>query len=108
MDRTITIIHLFPIPQINNSEIVWEANWILIKAKSKTKHIIKALLKAAVVGERLFIFSHDGVIAFEARTYQIFLNECINVSCSVSRDIIENQVDWCCAQRNLFQALPKR
>ena len=56
MDRTITIIHLFSIPQINNSEIVWEANWILIKAKPKTKHIIKALLKAAVVGERLFIF----------------------------------------------------
>lgn len=69
MNRTVTIIHLFPIPQINNSEIVWEANWILIKAKSKTKHIIKALLKAAVIGERLFIFPHDGVIAFEAGTY---------------------------------------
>ena len=108
MDRTVTIINLFPIPQINNSEIVWEANWILIKVKPKTKHIIKALLKAAVVGERLSIFPHDGVIAFEARTYQIFLNERINVSCSVFRDIIENQIDWCCAQRNLFQALPKR
>ena len=69
MDRTVTIINLFPIPQINNSEIVWEANWILIEAKPKTKHIIKALLKAAVVSERLFIFPHDGVIAFEAGTY---------------------------------------
>ena len=52
MDRTVTIINLFPIPQINNSEIVWEANWILIKAKSKTKHIIKALLKDTVIEKK--------------------------------------------------------
>ena len=57
------------VPQINDSKIVWEVVRILVEAKPESKHIIKALLKAAVVSERLFIFPHDGVIAFEAGTY---------------------------------------
>ena len=69
MNRTITIIYLFSVPQINGSKIVWEVVRILVEAKPESKHIIKALLKAAVVSERLFIFPHDGVIAFEAGTY---------------------------------------
>lgn len=69
VNRTITIIYLFSVPQINDSKIVWEVVRILVKAKPESRHIIKALLKAAVVSERLFIFPHDGVIAFEAGTY---------------------------------------
>ena len=49
MNRTITIIYLFSVPQINDSKIVWEVVRILVKAKPESKHIIKALLKAAVV-----------------------------------------------------------
>ena len=64
-----TIIYLFSVPQINDSKIVWEVVRIHVKAKPESKHIIKALLKAAVVSERLFIFPHDGVIAFEAGIY---------------------------------------
>lgn len=55
MNRTVSIIYLFSVSQIDHTKIVWVAFRILIKAKSKTKHIIKTLLKATVVGNCFLI-----------------------------------------------------
>lgn len=80
MDSAVTIIYQFSSAQIYHSKVIWISVWIFIKAEAETEHIIEALLKAAMVRNGFFVFSHNGVFAFETRANQIFLDKNVNIT----------------------------
>ena len=108
MDRTIAVIHQLPAAEVDDPEIVRKLRRVFFKAQAKTKYIVEALLKAPVGSKRFLIFSNDGIVTFEAGTDQVFLYQGVNIACPVFRDILQNGIQWCSTQGDLFQAPPKR
>ena len=68
MDRTIAVVDLLALAQVDNTEIVRECVWIFLKTQPKSQNVVEALLEPASSEEGFLVLSEDGVLAFEAGT----------------------------------------
>ena len=107
MDGPISVICLFSLSQVYHSEIVRKFVWIRLQMQAEPQDIVTALPEPAAGAQRLYIFSPDGVDAFESGPHKALRDQRVDITLPVLGDVLQNDLQGELLQGDLLQTFSK-
>ena len=107
VDGPVSVVRLLALSQVYHPEIVGKFVWIRLQMQAEPQDIVAAQPEAAAGAQRLFIFSPDGIVAFEAGPRKALRDQRVDIALPVLGDVLQDGLQRELLQGDLRQTFSK-